>query len=109
MPVSCSDCIVQAVSECNDLLYFQMVGVGTQKADLTSTTESFCSLLGRDAESWGYSYRGYLQHNGQTKEYTACFKQGSLVGVYLDTWKGTLQFFLDRKPLGELSRNVVNI
>ncbi|XP_008214405.1 SPRY domain-containing SOCS box protein 3 isoform X1 [Nasonia vitripennis] len=77
-----------------------MVGVGTKKADLKSTTESFCSLLGRDAESWGYSYRGYLQHNGQTKEYKACFKQGSLVGVYLDTWKGTLQFFLDRKPLG---------
>ncbi|KAJ8681202.1 hypothetical protein QAD02_016989 [Eretmocerus hayati] len=77
-----------------------MVGVGTKKADLTSTTDSFCSLLGRDNESWGYSYRGYIQHSGQFKEYTACFKQGSIVGVHLDTWRGTLQFFLDRKPLG---------
>ena len=80
-----------------------MVGIGTKKADLTSTMECFCSLLGRDCESWGYSYRGYIQHAGQTKVYTSCFKQGSSVGVYLDTWKGTLQFFLDRKPLGMLS------
>lgn len=78
-----------------------MVGVGTKKADLTSTMDSFCSLLGRDGESWGYSYRGFIQHSGQFKAYSACFKQGSVVGVHLDTWKGTLQFFLDRKPLGE--------
>lgn len=81
---------------------YQMVGVGTKKADLTSTMDSFCSLLGRDNESWGYSYKGFIQHSGQFKEYAACFKQGSLVGVHLDTWKGTLQFFLNRKPLGKL-------
>lgn len=79
-----------------------MVGVGTNKADLTSPVNCFCSLLGKDSESWGYSYKGFLQHRGQLKEYSACFKQGSVVGVHFDSWRGTLQFFLDRKPLGKL-------
>lgn len=25
---------------------------------------------------------------------------GSIIGVHLDMWKGTLQFYLNRKPLG---------
>ncbi|KAK2583536.1 hypothetical protein KPH14_009491 [Odynerus spinipes] len=77
-----------------------MVGVGTDKVDLTGIGETFCSLLGRDRESWGFSYKGYIQHGGETRVYSGCFGQGSLVGVHLDTWKGTLQFFLNRKPLG---------
>ncbi|KAG7203332.1 hypothetical protein KM043_010420 [Ampulex compressa] len=77
-----------------------MVGVGTSKADLTSTREMFCSLLGYDQESWGFSYRGYIQHDGRARKYTSCFGQGSIVGIHLDTWRGTLQFFINRKPLG---------
>lgn len=77
-----------------------MVGIGTGKIDLTGIRETFCSLLGRDRESWGFSYKGYLQHDGKTQVYSGPFGQGSLVGVHLDTWKGTLQFFLNRKPLG---------
>ena len=76
-----------------------MVGVGTSKANLNEE-DMFCSLLGKDRESWGYSYKGYIQHDGKTKGYTSCFGQGNLVGVHLDTWKGHLQFFLNRKPLG---------
>lgn len=79
-----------------------MVGVGTKKADLLGATDNFKSLLGIDSESWGYSYKGFIQHKGLMKEYTCSFNQGNLVGVHLDTWKGELQFFLDRKPLGQL-------
>jgi len=76
-----------------------MVGVGTVKAEL-DMRGVFCSLLGHNHESWGFSYRGNLQYGGEKREYAKCFGQGSLVGVHLDTWKGTLQFFLNRKPLG---------
>jgi hypothetical protein len=29
---------------------------------------------------------------------------GSIIGVHLDMWKGTLQFYLNRKPLGKYSK-----
>ncbi|XP_023247434.1 SPRY domain-containing SOCS box protein 3 isoform X2 [Copidosoma floridanum] len=77
-----------------------MVGVGTKKTNLLRATNSFESLLGMDGESWGYSYRGNIQHGGQMKAYQGSFNKGNLVGVHLDTWKGVLQFFLNRKPLG---------
>ncbi|XP_078035522.1 SPRY domain-containing SOCS box protein 3 isoform X7 [Augochlora pura] len=43
---------------------------------------------------------GYIQYCGRKKKYGSTFGQGSLVGVHLNTWKGTLEFFLNRKPLG---------
>lgn len=77
-----------------------MVGLGTNKVDLNSTKHVFCSFLGLDNESFGYSYKGYIQHGGVKRSYGACFGQGCLVGVHLDTWRGTLEFYLNRKPLG---------
>lgn len=77
-----------------------MVGLGTSKVDLSSSSRTFCSLLGLDQESFGFSYKGYVQHGGEKRSYGSCFGQGCLVGVYLDTWKGTLEFYLNRKPLG---------
>ncbi|CAK9822594.1 SPRY domain-containing SOCS box protein 3 [Anthophora retusa] len=77
-----------------------MVGVGTSKVDLNGPRHSFCSFLGLDQESFGFSYLGYIQHAGKKYTYGSCFGNGSLVGVHLDTWKGTLEFFLNRKPLG---------
>lgn len=76
-----------------------MVGVGTEKAEL-QVCKKFCSLLGHNRESWGYSYKGYIKHAGESRDYAPRFGQGSIVGVYLNTWRGTLQFFLNRKPLG---------
>jgi SPRY domain-containing SOCS box protein 3 len=38
-----------------------MIGVGTEKVDLEASEFKFCSLLGSDEESWGYSYSGKLQ------------------------------------------------
>ncbi|KOC64761.1 SPRY domain-containing SOCS box protein 3 [Habropoda laboriosa] len=77
-----------------------MVGVGTNKVDLNGPKQSFCSFLGLDQESFGFSYLGYIQHAGKKHTYGPCFGKGSLVGVHLDTWKGTLEFFLNRKSLG---------
>ncbi|XP_049952085.1 SPRY domain-containing SOCS box protein 3 isoform X1 [Schistocerca serialis cubense] len=77
-----------------------MVGVGTPNAELSKSRYQFCSLLGCDQESWGYSYKGHIQHNGEKKSYGPGFGQGSVIGVRLDMWNGTLQFFLNRIPLG---------
>ncbi|XP_028045863.1 SPRY domain-containing SOCS box protein 3 isoform X2 [Monomorium pharaonis] len=77
-----------------------MVGVGTANAKIYDASDNFCALLGRDQESWGFSYKGYLQHDGKTCKYGTSFGQDNLVGIHLDTWIGTLQFFINRKPLG---------
>ncbi|XP_034950300.1 SPRY domain-containing SOCS box protein 3-like [Chelonus insularis] len=76
-----------------------MVGVGTSKAEMNAINK-YCSLLGHDRESWGLSYKGFIQHNGESKNYAPRFGKGSVIGIHLDTWRGTLQFFLNRKPLG---------
>lgn len=86
-----------------------MVGVGTPNAELHDSDANFCALLGRDRESWGFSYKGYLQHDGKICEYGTTFGQDNLVGIHLDTWMGTLQFFVDRKPLGVAFTNLNNV
>lgn len=77
-----------------------MVGVCTDKVDLDTAQLNFRSLLGSDEESWGFSYRGYIQHKGKMQPYGPPYGRGSIIGVHLDMWKGTLQFYLNRKPLG---------
>ncbi|XP_014245542.1 SPRY domain-containing SOCS box protein 3 [Cimex lectularius] len=85
-----------------------MVGVGTKAAELQKSAYQFCSLLGSDKESWGFSYTGRLQHNGKFEWYGPPFGKGSIIGIYLDMWKGTLEFFLDRRPLGIAFRSMGN-
>ncbi|BES97206.1 SPRY domain-containing SOCS box protein [Nesidiocoris tenuis] len=85
-----------------------MVGVGTKAAELNGSPYQFCSLLGSDKESWGFSYTGRLQHNSKTEFYGPPFGKGSVIGIYLDMWKGTLEFFLNRRPLGIAFRSLRN-
>ncbi|KAI5718840.1 hypothetical protein M8J76_000970 [Diaphorina citri] len=75
-----------------------VVGVGTKNAMLN--TENYCSLVGNDKESWGYSYWGRRHHNGEEWSYGNRYDQGSIIGVKLDMWNGNLEFYLNRKPLG---------
>lgn len=77
-----------------------MIGVGTPKVELNNSRFSFCSLLGADKESWGFSYKGKSQHNGVTEKYGSPFDKGSIIGIYLNMWTGRLEFFLNRMPLG---------
>jgi SPRY domain-containing SOCS box protein 3 len=78
-----------------------MIGVGTDKTDLKRFSHSFVCLIGYDEESWGLSYNGTLHHNGTSSLYTKSFTQGSVIGVHLDLWQGTLEYYLNRKPLGK--------
>ncbi|KAH3871773.1 SPRY domain-containing SOCS box protein 3-like [Dreissena polymorpha] len=77
-----------------------MVGVGTVDLDLNKYRHKFCSLVGRDGDSWGLSYTGMLHNKGQKLPYASKFGQGTIIGVHLDMWHGTLSFYKNRKPLG---------
>lgn len=38
----------------------QMVGIGTSDVNLDKYRHTFCSLLGKDEDSWGLSYTGNM-------------------------------------------------
>jgi len=85
-----------------------MVGVGTVQANVNSHIHTFTSLLGRCDQTWGYSYQGFIQHAGKQIKYGPKWGQTSIVGIHLDTWTGTLEFYLNRKPLGIAFRGLKN-
>lgn len=43
---------------------------------------------------------GYLQHKGDKVKFSSRFGQGSIIGVHLDTWHGTLTFYKNRRCIG---------
>lgn len=49
-----------------------MVGVGTSDVNLDKYRHTFCSLLGKDTDSWGLSYTGKLYIPYDVKSVRAC-------------------------------------
>ncbi|TFK04087.1 aquaporin-6 [Platysternon megacephalum] len=85
-----------------------MVGIGTSDVNLDKYRHTFCSLLGKDEDSWGLSYTGLLHHRGDKMNFSSRFGQGSIIGVHLDTWHGTLTFFKNRKCIGVAATKLQN-
>ncbi|XP_037363706.1 SPRY domain-containing SOCS box protein 3 isoform X1 [Talpa occidentalis] len=85
-----------------------MVGIGTSEVDLDKYQHTFCSLLGRDEDSWGLSYTGLLHHKGDKTSFSSRFGQGSIIGVHLDAWHGTLTFFKNRECIGVAATKLQN-
>uniref|UniRef100_W8BGI8 SPRY domain-containing SOCS box protein 3 n=1 Tax=Ceratitis capitata TaxID=7213 RepID=W8BGI8_CERCA len=83
-----------------------MFGVGTDKVELNQFQYHFVSALGTNAQSWGFSYNGKIQHNGVQLPYGQKFSQGCIVGVCLDRARGTLEFYLNRRSLGIAYTNI---
>jgi len=90
-----------------------MVGVATRNFDVAAHKNVFSSAIGKDSESWGLSYQGFIQHAEKKQQYVdtrsyvlragstpTVFLIGSLVGVHLDTFRGTLEFYINRQSLG---------
>ncbi|KAL0272937.1 UNVERIFIED_CONTAM: hypothetical protein PYX00_005738 [Menopon gallinae] len=79
-----------------------MIGIGTENFNINQSNEQFCNLLGSDSESWGMKFDGRLYHNNKSQEYNslAGFTIGSIIGVHLNMWSGSLEFYLNRVPLG---------
>ena len=77
-----------------------MVGLATKAINTSSFIHSFGSLLGHDNNSWGFSYQGFVQHANRKVSYGERWTTGSTVGVHYDSWRGSVEFYLDRRPLG---------
>ncbi|XP_061611049.1 SPRY domain-containing SOCS box protein 3 isoform X2 [Phyllopteryx taeniolatus] len=77
-----------------------MVGIGTAEVNLEKFKYNFGSLLGHDEDSWGLSYTGLLQHKGEKVNFSSRFGQGSIIGLHLDTWHGTLTVYKNRRCVG---------
>lgn len=77
-----------------------MVGIGTDKVNIEDSRLKFSSLLGEDEQSYGLSYRGTVRHGMASANETDGFCRGTIVGVRIDMWHGTLEFYLNRKPQG---------
>lgn len=74
-----------------------MVGIGTDQVDVFAHRYKYSSALGIDSQSYGFSYRGKIQHNGILKYYGAPFGTHSIVGVRLNLYEGRLEFFVNRR------------
>ncbi|KAL7873918.1 hypothetical protein SRHO_G00048880 [Serrasalmus rhombeus] len=85
-----------------------MVGIGTPEVNLDQFRHSFCSMLGADAHSWGLSYTGLLHHKGSKVSFSPRFGQGSIIGLHLDTWHGTLTFYKNRRWIGVAATGLRN-
>ncbi|XP_068161533.1 SPRY domain-containing SOCS box protein 3 isoform X2 [Antennarius striatus] len=85
-----------------------MIGIGTSEVNLDKFKYSFGSLLGHDADSWGLSYTGHLHHKGDKVKFSSRFGQGSIIGVHLDTWNGTLTFYKNRLCIGVAATRLQN-
>ena len=82
-----------------------MVGIGTKQINLGQYSHTFCNMLGSDAnsDSCGLSYTGrFYQGGSQGKAYCSKFGQGTVIGLHLDMWYGTLTYYKNGKCLGEL-------
>lgn len=85
-----------------------MVGIGTLEVNLDKFKYSFGSFLGHDEDSWGLSYTGLFQHKGDKVKFSSRFGQGSIIGVHLDTWRGTLTFYKNRQCIGVAATKLQN-
>lgn len=85
-----------------------MVGIGTSEVNLEKFKYDFGSFLGHDEDSWGLSYTGQFQHKGDKVKFSSRFGQGSIIGVHLDTWHGTLTFYKNRHCIGTAATRLQN-
>lgn len=57
---------------------------------------------------FGTAISGLLHHKGDKMSFSSRFGQGSIIGVHLDTWHGTLTFFKNRKCIGVAATKLQN-
>ncbi|CAH0577744.1 unnamed protein product [Chrysodeixis includens] len=77
-----------------------MVGIGSDKLNLTDALYDFRSLLGGTEESYGISYTGAICQSSMVTHDSPGFVKGTIIGVKVDMFLGTLEFYLNREPYG---------
>ncbi|KAJ8738031.1 hypothetical protein PYW08_000626 [Mythimna loreyi] len=77
-----------------------MVGVGT--SDVADAVRDYTTCLGGTENSYGLSYTGAICQNGVVVDDCPGFCKGTVIGIMVDMFHGTLEFYLNRVPQGIL-------
>ena len=78
-----------------------MFGYGTEETRLHYDNFDYVNLIGKDANSWGLSHKGTIWHNNKSQSYCeAFFDKETIVGVLLNTFEGTIEYFINGKCMG---------
>uniref|UniRef100_A0A2A4JJ26 B30.2/SPRY domain-containing protein n=1 Tax=Heliothis virescens TaxID=7102 RepID=A0A2A4JJ26_HELVI len=75
-----------------------MVGLGTQ--EMHDALRDFTTYLGGNEYSYGLSYTGAVCQNTMVIDDCPGFCKGTIIGVRVDMFLGTLEFYLNREPQG---------
>ncbi|XP_047040818.1 SPRY domain-containing SOCS box protein 3-like [Helicoverpa zea] len=75
-----------------------MVGLGSQ--EVGESFRDYTSYLGGNEHSFGLSYTGAICKNARVVEDCPGFCKGTIIGVMVDMFLGTLEFYLNREPQG---------
>lgn len=89
----------------------RMVGVGLKTTCLHSNTKDFYPLIGKDSGSWGFNYNGKTHHdcdfnNYSNIDHTKRTIQSMIVGVYYNSYFGSLVFSIEDESLGLAFDNI---
>lgn len=106
----CSGTVKPQLSHFQQPLWDGRAGI-RQCRDVSGTERGCTSSVGVGMNSWSAGFpqnafflgvfSGLLHHKGDKTNFSSRFGQGSIIGVHLDTWHGTLTFFKNRKCIGE--------
>ncbi len=84
-----------------------MFGYGTDQTRLHYDNFDYVNLIGKDATSWGLSHKGTIWHSNKSKTFCeAFFDRDIIVGVLLNTYERTIEYFLDGKYIGCAFRDI---
>lgn len=75
-----------------------MVGLGTNAVGVA--LNDYATFLGANENSFGLSYTGAICQNGVVIDDCPGFCKGTIIGVMVDMFQGTLEFYLNREPQG---------
>ena len=81
----------------------RQVGIGTKHTSLQSNRCDFYPLIGKDLSSWGFNYNGFKSNAGCMERHAAIDldKHDVIsIGVYYDSYYGTLGFEVNGKSSG---------
>lgn len=89
----------------------RMIGIGLKTTCLhRNSNYSFYPLIGEDSGSWGFNYTGKTHHNGIFRDYATIDQshtlQSMIVGVYYNSYFGSLVFSYEGESLGLAFDNI---
>lgn len=77
-----------------------MFGLCTKQQPMHAN--DYCNLIGLESSGWSLSHKGFIWHNGQSKQYMRSFPSNESVklGILFNSMRGELSYFMNGKCLG---------